>query len=78
MYFDSQHSVSFSFYCLSMFLNFRCLFLNLDAHLLSKIVQLTAVPITTSADLKHRQERANAFCEAIRALDATGFLHDIY
>ncbi|RHN49671.1 putative transcription factor interactor and regulator LisH family [Medicago truncatula] len=35
------------------------------------ITQLTAVPITTSADLKPRQERANAFCEAIRALDAT-------
>ncbi|CAI8594576.1 unnamed protein product [Vicia faba] len=35
------------------------------------IAQLTAVPITTSTDLKCRQERANVFCEAIRALDAT-------
>ncbi|PNY07873.1 lisH domain and HEAT repeat-containing protein KIAA1468, partial [Trifolium pratense] len=35
------------------------------------IAQLTAVPVTTSTDLKLRQERANAFCEAIRALDAT-------
>ncbi|XP_045812584.1 RAB11-binding protein RELCH-like [Trifolium pratense] len=40
-------------------------------YLLSKIAQLTAVPVTTSTDLKLRQERANAFCEAIRALDAT-------
>ncbi|CAI8594577.1 unnamed protein product [Vicia faba] len=32
---------------------------------------LRTVPITTSTDLKCRQERANVFCEAIRALDAT-------
>ncbi|XP_020238059.1 RAB11-binding protein RELCH [Cajanus cajan] len=38
-------------------------------YLLSKISQLTAVPITS--DLMQRRERANAFCEAIRALDAT-------
>jgi hypothetical protein len=60
-----------------MSLNFHFLFLNLDAHLLSKIAQLTAVPVTTTTDLKLRQERANTFCEAIRALDATGLLHDI-
>ncbi|WJX70177.1 hypothetical protein P8452_54312 [Trifolium repens] len=35
------------------------------------IAQLTAVPVTTTTDLKLRQERANTFCEAIRALDAT-------
>ncbi|KAK2365465.1 RAB11-binding protein RELCH [Trifolium repens] len=40
-------------------------------YLLSKIAQLTAVPVTTTTDLKLRQERANTFCEAIRALDAT-------
>ncbi|KAL2335762.1 hypothetical protein Fmac_016975 [Flemingia macrophylla] len=34
------------------------------------ISQLTAAPITS--DLMQRRERANAFCEAIRALDATG------
>jgi hypothetical protein len=61
-----------------MSLNFCCLFLNLEVHLLSKIAQLTAVPVTTSTDLKLQQERANAFCEAIRALDATVLIHDIY
>lgn len=62
-----------------MSLNFAVLLLNLDVHLLSKIAQLTAVSTTTSSDLMRRQERANAFCEAIRALDATGLLHhDIY
>ncbi|KAL5185881.1 LisH domain and HEAT repeat-containing protein KIAA1468 [Glycine soja] len=35
------------------------------------ISQLTAVPTAASSDLMLRQERANAFCEAIRALDAT-------
>ncbi|XP_073221018.1 uncharacterized protein [Cicer arietinum] len=40
-------------------------------YLLSKIAQLTTVPVATSTDLKRRQERANVFCEAIRALDAT-------
>ncbi|KAH1132116.1 hypothetical protein AAZX31_05G002200 [Glycine max] len=40
-------------------------------YLLSKISQLTAVPTAASSDLMLRQERANAFCEAIRALDAT-------
>ncbi|XP_062107429.1 uncharacterized protein LOC133818530 isoform X2 [Humulus lupulus] len=39
-------------------------------YLLSKIFQFTATPITAS-DLMRRRERANAFCEAIRALDAT-------
>ncbi|KAK7295763.1 hypothetical protein RJT34_18675 [Clitoria ternatea] len=34
------------------------------------IFQLTAMPNSTS-DLMRRRERANAFCEAIRALDAT-------
>ncbi|PON49230.1 Coatomer beta subunit [Trema orientale] len=34
------------------------------------IFQFTATPITAS-DLLRRRERANAFCEAIRALDAT-------
>ncbi|XP_027358222.1 RAB11-binding protein RELCH homolog isoform X2 [Abrus precatorius] len=40
-------------------------------YLLSKISQLTAVTTTASSDLTRRQERANVFCEAIRALDAT-------
>lgn len=39
-------------------------------YLLSKIFQLTASP-HSSNDLMRRRERANAFCEAIRALDAT-------
>ncbi|KAI4352183.1 hypothetical protein L6164_006457 [Bauhinia variegata] len=38
-------------------------------YLLSKIFQLTSVP-TSASDLL-RREKANAFCEAIRALDAT-------
>lgn len=66
------------FYWRSTFLNFCCLLLNLNEHLLSKIAQLTTVPVATSTDLKRRQERANVFCEAIRALDATGLLHGIY
>ncbi|KAG5027745.1 hypothetical protein JHK87_011259 [Glycine soja] len=42
------------------------------AKLLKAIIsQLTAVPTAASSDLMLRQERANAFCEAIRALDAT-------
>ncbi|CAN6572825.1 unnamed protein product [Malus baccata var. baccata] len=41
----------------------------LKDYLLSKIFQLTATP--PSSDLMRRRERANAFCEAIRALDAT-------
>ncbi|CAK8533811.1 unnamed protein product [Lathyrus sativus] len=40
-------------------------------YLLSKIAQLTTLPVTTSTNLTRRQERANVFCEAIRALDAT-------
>lgn len=40
-------------------------------YLLSKILQLSANP-SASADVIRRRERANAFCEAIRALDATG------
>ncbi|KAL9226524.1 hypothetical protein vseg_002329 [Gypsophila vaccaria] len=39
-------------------------------YLLSKIFQFTATPNPTS-DVIRRRERANAFCEAIRALDAT-------
>uniref|UniRef100_A0A1J3HLQ6 LisH domain and HEAT repeat-containing protein KIAA1468-like protein n=1 Tax=Noccaea caerulescens TaxID=107243 RepID=A0A1J3HLQ6_NOCCA len=39
-------------------------------YLLSKIFQLSANP-SSSADVIRRRERANAFCEAIRALDAT-------
>ncbi|CAH2072626.1 unnamed protein product [Thlaspi arvense] len=38
--------------------------------LLSKIFQLSASP-SSSTDVVRRRERANAFCEAIRALDAT-------
>lgn len=41
-------------------------------HLLAKIFQLTGVPIP-AGDVMRRRERANAFCESIRALDATGF-----
>ncbi|XP_024037532.1 lisH domain and HEAT repeat-containing protein KIAA1468 homolog isoform X1 [Citrus clementina] len=39
-------------------------------YLLSKIFQLSAVP-SSSSDVMRRRERANAFCESIRALDAT-------
>ncbi|XP_021763619.1 lisH domain and HEAT repeat-containing protein KIAA1468 homolog [Chenopodium quinoa] len=39
-------------------------------YLLSKIFQFTASPVPIS-DVMRRRERANAFCEAIRALDAT-------
>uniref|UniRef100_A0A7N0UGV9 HEAT repeat-containing protein n=1 Tax=Kalanchoe fedtschenkoi TaxID=63787 RepID=A0A7N0UGV9_KALFE len=39
-------------------------------YLLSKIFQLSGTPISVS-DVLLRRERANAFCEAIRALDAT-------
>lgn len=39
-------------------------------YLLSKIFQLTAMP-NVAKDLMRRRERADAFCEAIRALDAT-------
>ncbi|XP_022938627.1 lisH domain and HEAT repeat-containing protein KIAA1468-like [Cucurbita moschata] len=39
-------------------------------YLLSKIFQLSAAP-PTSSSLMRRRERADAFCEAIRALDAT-------
>uniref|UniRef100_A0A1S2Z940 RAB11-binding protein RELCH homolog n=1 Tax=Cicer arietinum TaxID=3827 RepID=A0A1S2Z940_CICAR len=39
-------------------------------YLLSKIFQLTAMP-NAASDLMRRRERADAFCEAIRALDAT-------
>lgn len=40
-------------------------------YLLSKIFQLSSSP-SSSTDVTRRRERANAFCEAIRALDATG------
>ncbi|XP_058737574.1 uncharacterized protein LOC131609798 [Vicia villosa] len=39
-------------------------------YLLSKIFQLTAMP-NAAKDLTRRRERADVFCEAIRALDAT-------
>ncbi|KNA11926.1 hypothetical protein SOVF_130650 [Spinacia oleracea] len=39
-------------------------------YLLSKIFQFTASPVPTS-DVTRRRERADTFCEAIRALDAT-------
>ncbi|KAL6960962.1 hypothetical protein U1Q18_038727 [Sarracenia purpurea var. burkii] len=39
-------------------------------YLLSKIFQLTITPLPSS-DVMRRRERANAFCESIRALDAT-------
>lgn len=39
-------------------------------YLLSKIFQFTTMPSPTS-DVMRRRERANAFCESIRALDAT-------
>lgn len=39
-------------------------------YLLSKIFQLTATPLPSS-DVMRRRDRANAFSEAIRALDAT-------
>ncbi|KAJ9173040.1 hypothetical protein P3X46_016216 [Hevea brasiliensis] len=39
-------------------------------YLVSKIFQFTATPASAS-DIMHRRERANAFCESIRALDAT-------
>ncbi|KAL7232019.1 hypothetical protein ACSBR2_010104 [Camellia fascicularis] len=40
-------------------------------YLLSKIFQLTCTSLPSS-DVMRRRERANAFCESIRALDATG------
>ncbi|KAJ7975767.1 lisH domain and HEAT repeat-containing protein [Quillaja saponaria] len=43
---------------------------SLRDYLLSKIFQLTSMSISAS-DLMRRREKANAFCEAIRALDAT-------
>ncbi|KAM4131543.1 hypothetical protein ACJW30_01G183000 [Castanea mollissima] len=39
-------------------------------YLLSKIFQLSATP-TSASDVMRRREKANAFCEAIRALDTT-------
>ncbi|KAG8662497.1 RAB11-binding protein RELCH homolog isoform X2 [Manihot esculenta] len=39
-------------------------------YLLSKIFHFTAAPASAN-DIMRRRERANAFCEAIRALDAT-------
>ncbi|KAG2710751.1 hypothetical protein I3843_04G042100 [Carya illinoinensis] len=39
-------------------------------YLLSKIFQLSSTP-TSASDVLRRREKANAFCEAIRALDAT-------
>ncbi|XP_010279364.1 PREDICTED: lisH domain and HEAT repeat-containing protein KIAA1468 homolog [Nelumbo nucifera] len=39
-------------------------------YLLSKIFELTSAP-TPRSDVMRRRERANAFCESIRALDAT-------
>ncbi|XP_012487871.1 uncharacterized protein LOC105801081 isoform X2 [Gossypium raimondii] len=45
----------------------------LGDYLLSKIFQLTNTPVS-STDVMRRRQRANAFCEAIRALDATADL----
>ncbi|XP_008810046.2 RAB11-binding protein RELCH homolog isoform X2 [Phoenix dactylifera] len=42
----------------------------LQEYLLSKIFQLTGMP-SPGNDVMRRRERTNAFCEAIRALDAT-------
>ncbi|KAF6145879.1 hypothetical protein GIB67_028874 [Kingdonia uniflora] len=42
----------------------------LREHLLSKIFQFTAT-VPAGGDLMRRRERADAFCESIRALDAT-------
>ncbi|KAK1320907.1 hypothetical protein QJS10_CPA03g00594 [Acorus calamus] len=39
-------------------------------YLLTKIFQLTSMP-TLGSDVTRRRERANAFCESVRALDAT-------
>ncbi|XP_043700989.1 RAB11-binding protein RELCH homolog isoform X2 [Telopea speciosissima] len=39
-------------------------------YLLSKIFQLSTLP-TSGSDVMRRRERVNAFCESIRALDAT-------
>ncbi|XP_022759283.1 lisH domain and HEAT repeat-containing protein KIAA1468-like [Durio zibethinus] len=39
-------------------------------YLLSKIFQLTSTPVSAT-DVMHRRQRANVFCEAIRAVDAT-------
>ncbi|XVF71570.1 hypothetical protein PTKIN_Ptkin12aG0048700 [Pterospermum kingtungense] len=39
-------------------------------YLLSKIFQLTSTPVSAN-DVMRRRQRANAFCEAIRAVDAT-------
>ncbi|XP_021296413.1 lisH domain and HEAT repeat-containing protein KIAA1468 [Herrania umbratica] len=39
-------------------------------YLLSKIFQLTSMPVSAT-DVMRRRQRANAFCEAIRAVDAT-------
>ncbi|XP_057491573.1 LOW QUALITY PROTEIN: uncharacterized protein LOC130777300 [Actinidia eriantha] len=43
---------------------------SLRDYLLSKIFQLTTTPLPSS-DVMRRRDRANAFCESIRALDAT-------
>ncbi|PKA61462.1 hypothetical protein AXF42_Ash014379 [Apostasia shenzhenica] len=45
-------------------------FFNHSIHLLSMIFQLTSMP-SHGIDVVRRRSRANAFCEAIRALDAT-------
>lgn len=52
------------------------IFFNLKIHLLSKIFQLTAISLPSS-DVMRRRDRANAFSEAIRALDATGLLSSV-
>lgn len=40
-------------------------------HMLKKLVHLSEVPMQ-NAKLSYRQERADVFCEAFRALDGTG------
>lgn len=49
------------------------IFLDEKKHLLSRIFKLTSV-LSQGSDIRHHHEKANAFCEAIRALDATGSL----
>ncbi|KAK8694356.1 hypothetical protein V6N13_071910 [Hibiscus sabdariffa] len=44
-----------------------------DLHFLSKIFQLSSMPVF-EADMMSRRQRANVFCEAICAVDAIGLL----
>lgn len=49
------------------------IFFDKRAHLLSKIFHLSSAQLPVT-NMVRRRDRANAFCEAIRALDATGLL----